>query len=340
MDKQIPKNSINVVSKRTGLSQHVLRVWERRYNAITPQRTETNRRLYTDADIERLGLLQEAIKLGHSIGRIAQLPVSELRELVRSGGGALSAKFPQEPSQQNTYAPRRSPETYLRQCRDAVTRMDSKALDDALVSAHRSLSQPVMIEALITPLLVWVGEAWKNGDLRISHEHFVSNALRQFLVNIRHTSTPEVEQPVIIVTTPPGYLHELGAMLASMVAAAEGWRDMYLGPNLPVEEIANAVESAGAQAVALSLIYPHNNPHLEREMIALTRYLNPNVPVIVGGQAAFAYLEFFQRIGIIVSENIQEFRHILMCIEQGLVPPRPTNTTPPTPQESEPIDKG
>ena len=339
MDKQIPKNSINVVSKRTGLSQHVLRVWERRYNAITPQRTETNRRLYTDADIERIGLLQEAIRLGHSIGRIAQLPESELRELVRSGGGMLSVKLPQEPSlQPNTYVQSRPPEFYLRQCRDAVTQMDAKSLDDVLASAYRSLSQPVMIEAVITPLLIWVGEAWKNGDLRISHEHFVSNALRQFLVNARHTSTIETEQPLVIVTTPPGYLHELGAMLASMVAAAEGWRDLYLGPNLPVEEIANVAESADARAVALSLIYPHNNPHLEREMLALTRYLNPNVPVIVGGQAAFAYQDYFQRIGIIVAENIQEFRHILMSIEQGLIPPRASNTAPTQHDEFNPVD--
>src|SRR4028119_341939 len=73
--------SMKVVARRTGLSPHVIRVWERRYGAVIPGRTQTGHRAYTDADIERLQLLRDATQAGHSISRITHLPNDELRKL-------------------------------------------------------------------------------------------------------------------------------------------------------------------------------------------------------------------------------------------------------------------
>ncbi|MBT8386872.1 MAG: MerR family transcriptional regulator, partial [Ignavibacteria bacterium] len=65
------KYPIKVVSQMTGLSAFVIRAWEKRYDAVTPARTETNRRLYSEDDIEKLRLLNEAVNKGHNIGGIA-----------------------------------------------------------------------------------------------------------------------------------------------------------------------------------------------------------------------------------------------------------------------------
>ena len=73
--------SMKYVSRKTGLTPHTIRVWERRYNAVAPERSETNRRLYSESDVERLLLLRRATLLGHSIGRIAALTTDDLREL-------------------------------------------------------------------------------------------------------------------------------------------------------------------------------------------------------------------------------------------------------------------
>jgi MerR family transcriptional regulator, light-induced transcriptional regulator len=70
------------VAHRTGLTSHVIRVWEKRYAAVSPLRTSTNRRLYLDSDVERLQLLRRATLAGHSIGQIARLPTEGLRALV------------------------------------------------------------------------------------------------------------------------------------------------------------------------------------------------------------------------------------------------------------------
>ena len=75
-------HGIKVVVNQTGLSAHVLRVWEKRYSAVTPHRTETNRRMYTDQDIKRLQLLVRLTKAGYSIGQIANLDHKELKETI------------------------------------------------------------------------------------------------------------------------------------------------------------------------------------------------------------------------------------------------------------------
>ena len=78
----LPRHPIAVVSERTGLSHDVLRIWERRYRAVTPTRTSGGERLYSDADVERLRLLDAAVAAGRRIGRVATLPTSDLAELV------------------------------------------------------------------------------------------------------------------------------------------------------------------------------------------------------------------------------------------------------------------
>jgi len=74
--------SIKIAASRSGLTPHVIRVWERRYGAVEPDRTGTNRRLYSDAEIERLSLLRHAIEAGHRIGNIARLDLDQLRSIV------------------------------------------------------------------------------------------------------------------------------------------------------------------------------------------------------------------------------------------------------------------
>ena len=90
-EKRFP---IKIVAQRTGLSVHAIRVWEKRYQIVTPFRTETNRRLYSEEDIERLRLLNLATKSGYSISSVADLDHKALRDLLGRGG----VDAPEEPS--------------------------------------------------------------------------------------------------------------------------------------------------------------------------------------------------------------------------------------------------
>ncbi len=114
--------------------------------------------------------------------------------------------------------------------------------------------------------------------------------------------------PSMIVTTPVGQHHELGAMIIAVTAVSEGWQTTYLGPDLPAEEIAGAAELAQPRAVALSIVYPPYDSRLVVELKKLGRYLSDGVVVVAGGRAADGYRETLDAIGAICLRDIPSFR--------------------------------
>ena len=87
--------SIQMAAQRTGLTPVLIRAWEQRYAAVEPNRSASKRRLYTEAEIERLGLLKKVTDAGYSIGRVARLPEERLKELIaKSGAGVGQRKSP------------------------------------------------------------------------------------------------------------------------------------------------------------------------------------------------------------------------------------------------------
>ncbi|ETW96141.1 MAG: hypothetical protein ETSY2_47000 [Candidatus Entotheonella gemina] len=280
---------IKVVVRRTGLSPHVIRVWEKRYQAVEPMRTATNRRRYSDADIERLLLLQRATHTGRSIGQIAHLSTERLRDLVYDDeasspppSAAAWRELPEVPGSQ-------LPESYLEPCLDAIRQLDRAALEHALMQARVALSQPMFIEHLVVPLMVTVGELWRNGSLRIVHEHLASDVVRTMLGSLSASAALSALAPKIVVTTPTGQLHEIGALIVASTAESDGWQVVYLGVNLPAEEIAAAVQHHGAKAVALSVVHPADDPRMADELLKLRRYLSPDIELLVGGRGSSGY---------------------------------------------------
>lgn len=299
---------IGVVARRTGLSTHVIRVWERRYGAVHPRRTDGNRRLYTDRDIERLRLLHSLTRAGHAISQVAALPLAELRAL--SLADVRSAAAPNEPAGPGGAA---DPEAtaLLDRCTGAVRELDAAGLEQALLEAHRALSLPVLLNQVVVPLLHWVGQAWRFGAIRVAQEHLMSGVLRQFLTGLRNAFRPPAAAPAIIVGTLPDQEHELGALMAAAVAAAEGWDVYYLGPNLPVDELAHAAILLHARAVAVSIVYPADDPRTGHDLEALRRYLPEETGVFAGGQGAAAHAETLRRIGASLAEDLDAFRNAL-----------------------------
>jgi MerR family transcriptional regulator, light-induced transcriptional regulator len=163
----------------------------------------------------------------------------------------------------------------------------------------------------LIPLLREIGRLWEEGELRIVHEHMASNVIGSYLGMIRLSFATADNAPPIIVGTPVRQHHELGALIAAAAAAAEGWRVTFLGGNLPAEELAAAARQTAARAVALSLVYPSDDPHLERELVRLRRLLGSNVHLIVGGRSSSDYESALRRINAIAVDDIRRFRTVL-----------------------------
>jgi DNA-binding transcriptional MerR regulator/methylmalonyl-CoA mutase cobalamin-binding subunit len=303
---------IQVVARRTGLSADLIRVWERRYDAIRPRRTETNRRLYTDDDVHRLLLLRRATRGGRRIGDVAKLTREELERLVSEDETAAAGVSP--PPAAGTRGA--SLDAVVESCIESAEAMDSERLERVLAAAAIEHSTPDILEKLIRPLMIRVGERWRDGSLRVCQEHLTSAIVRSFLhTKNGHHASSDV-RPGVVVTTPVGQLHELGALMVAVTASLDGWHATYLGPNLPAEEIAAAALQLGSKAVALSLLYPADDPGVDAELRRI-RSMLPETTLIVGGAAADGYAGTLEEIGALRAGDLASLRETLDSVRYG-----------------------
>lgn len=320
----------------------MIRVWEKRYGAVTPARTDTNRRLYSDAEVERLRLLARATEVGHKIGIIAKLELQDLRRLVATvsmgahASDAASHATPKpgvsvnEPrSDLPSAKPRTGPDSapiaggavqgsaeqsdarLVVEALEATRSFRSDALQRVLEQGSVRMGHNGVLHRLICPLAQEIGELWQRGEVTAAHEHFASAVIRDFLMRSARPYSTEDGAPRAIVTTPAGQLHELGAVMVAAAAANLGWRPIYLGPSLPPAEIAGAALQNGARAVLLSIVYPADDRWLPRDMVQLRKLLPPSVEIVVGGRSAQAYAEVLKEIGAIAPDGLEELSDLL-----------------------------
>jgi DNA-binding transcriptional MerR regulator len=310
---------IRVVARRTGLSPDVLRSWEKRYGAVRPRR-RGNRRFYSSEDLERLLLLRRATLQGRSIGQVARLRTKQIRDMVAADESATREKrgtpslggIPDGNSPEpGRGLPTLAPADHLERCLRAATALDATALDAALAQATVDLSSVSLVEQVVLPLLCRVGEMWTEGSLCVAHEHAASAVIRTFLGGMESAGRGNGSPAQIVSATPRGQRHELGALVASITASFEGWGTTYLGPDLPAEEIATAVRIRGAKVVALSLVYPADDPRVDSELRRLRRLLGETTTIVLGGASSGGYQETADAIGAIQVRDLAGFRAVL-----------------------------
>jgi DNA-binding transcriptional MerR regulator/methylmalonyl-CoA mutase cobalamin-binding subunit len=254
---------VGAVTRLTGLSPHVLRAWERRYGAVSPLRSHGGTRRYRESDVARLRLLCAAVEAGQRIGDVARLSDAELRARV----GALEDTGPR---------PAVGP------LLEAVERLDTDELDRLLGVQLAALGPRLFTETVAVPLLRAIGEGWERGEVRVASEHLASVLVRSLLGAVLHPRGAARRGPRILFTTPAGERHELGVLMSAVTAAEAGARCTYLGPDLPVEEIAGAATRLGADVVALGIACLAR-ADAEAALRALRGALRERVAVWIGG---------------------------------------------------------
>ena len=193
---------------------------------------------------------------------------------------------------------------------------------ERLVALRRSKVLPAgLLQRVIAPLAQTIGELWRDGSITAAHEHFASAVIRIFLGHAAKPFAGSDSAPVLIVGTPAGQIHELGALLVSAAAANLGWHVTYLGASLPAAEIAGAARQNRARAVALSLVYPEDDPRLEGEISRLRESLPTEVTLLVGGRAMPAYREALDKIG---ATQIKDLAHFCSTLDELRKPQKKT----------------
>ena len=290
--ESLQRHPIAVVVDRTGISQDVLRIWERRYGAVQPSRGADGRRLYSDQDIDRLNLINQASRAGRSVGNVARLPTEELRQLVDEDERAR-AQVDRERLRSNERSATGAGSTAVTRTENVVARalqltksFDAPQLFEEFIRQESNLGVANFLEQVAMPLLRAVGDEWEEGRLTPSQEHLVSSLLHDMAVQTMRRFAHRDVRSRVLVATPAGDRHAIGAAVVGAIAAIEGWEVIYVGADLPSHDIAGAAIATGARLVALSIIYLDNADHVVNEVRALRRQLPASIDIIVGGAGA------------------------------------------------------
>lgn len=259
-------NPLGVVSRLTGLSAHVLRAWERRHGAVRPLRSAGGTRRYRASDVARLRLLAGAVAAGHAIGEVANLTDSELRARLR-------AKDPGKVG-----------EAVIERTLEALERLDAAQVERLLGFQLAALGPGPFVRDVAVPLLEAIGERWVASRLCIAAEHLATATLRGLLGSALR-ELPEARGPAILFATPSGERHELGLLLAAVVARGAGGRTIFLGTELPVDDLLLAARRSRARALALAIT---TRPRAEAEaaLRAVRSGLPADVLLWIGGRGS------------------------------------------------------
>ncbi len=276
---------LRAASRITGLSAELLRAWERRYGVVVPMRTPGGTRRYRAADLERLRLVKAAVDAGHRIGRVSEMSDHELR----------AAAQPESVLPKN--------QAHLEEIMVALEQLDTVETQ-RLLSLQLSALGPVRFSRQIAkPLVCEIGERWSRGELSIASEHMATAVLRSMFGAALQPTAATAMGPRILFATPPGERHELGLQMAALTAMGAGAQAIYLGADLPTDELVRAIERTRAVGVGVSLVTLD-----VADAIAALRELEATVPAPVhvwaGGRLA-REIDLPNRVELI--ESLEDF---------------------------------
>ena len=264
-----PLHAIGDVARITGLTPETLRIWERRYGRPKAVRLPSGHRRYTDAQVNWLRKVAEALAHGHRPNK-----------LVRMDEAALDALLGAVTKDDTT--------------REEIDRLlgwllDYRAMEiRAALEARWDPEHPGRFLAQrVTPFLRAIGRGWTEGKVEIRHEHFATELIQDLLRRLRVGYPPPRRGPAVLLTTLEGERHGLGLQMAALLCAANGTPFHLLGVDTPDGDIAAAVrELDDVRVVGISVSLGSGGVDTDRRLAGLRAALPDEVRLIVGGEGA------------------------------------------------------
>jgi DNA-binding transcriptional MerR regulator/methylmalonyl-CoA mutase cobalamin-binding subunit len=249
--------NIAALARRTGVAPDTLRKWEVRYSILKPSRTPGGQRRYSEREVARVLWLKARMEEGYRVGEAAALlgPIDAVE-------GA--------PAQQ------------LEAILAAVARSDQARTGLLLDQVFALNPLECALADVIRPLLLRVGEAWREGVLSVAQEHLLSEALRARLGQFVGDPTGGI-RGIAVLACAPGERHELGLMIAAVGLRNDGWQVVYLGADTPLPDAFALCHQLGARLLGISLVVSESAHALERQ---LGDGAGNATPVVIGGPAA------------------------------------------------------
>lgn len=282
--------TIRQVIDLTGVSEFTIRGWENRYQAVTPNRTEKGRRLYSSEDLLKIKALKDLVDRGHQIGSIAGLSYEALQELLTETQLPVISDYKnQQVLELLSYA----------------EKFDWDKVKDTIALQKKKLKNKEYIFQFILPLLREVNALVDNDQFSIAQEHILSAMIKEELFSLRNLPPQRKSKVRLVFTTPENELHEIGLLISSTLATLWGKPNLYIGPNTPKEQIVDICLRYGATHLVISSTYCGDKDRLLSFLHFIDKQLPKNVCLCLGGSEAQGLLIKLKR-ELIIFSNIEE----------------------------------
>jgi MerR family transcriptional regulator, light-induced transcriptional regulator len=284
--------TIKKVAELTGVSAATLRAWERRYEIVSPRRTEAGYRLYDEAAVGLITQMNGLVQQGWTASQAAL--EARRRTAGQPAPRARRGRADQRPRHQGQPPPRRDDSAFtepppsgladLGALIPPAANLDAIALSDVLDGAFSRASFETVCDRWLMPALHALGDAWADGSVTVAGEHLVSYAVQRRLAAAFDAAARRSDGPRVIIGLPPGARHELGLLAFAVAARRAGLTTDYVGADLPTDEWAGAVSRHEPSAAVLAASNRAEAKALltvEAELV----HARPDLVLAVGGTA-------------------------------------------------------
>lgn len=242
--------TIAQLSQFSGVKAHTIRIWEQRYNALRPIRSRGNTRSYDGTQLRRLLNIVSLMDAGYKISEIGSLSDQQLYDLLKNV--------------ERNYTPPLT-DHFISQLIAAGLEYDEPTFDKIFSHCMLRYGTRDTYTKVIYPLLDRLGFMWATAALHPSHEHFISNLLRQKLhVSIDALPLAGREAETWLLFLPEDEFHEIGLMAANFRLRQEGRRTIYLGASTPLSTLFQAVKETHPHRMLMFLVHNDDPQRIQR----------------------------------------------------------------------------
>lgn len=243
MNSQEQAFSIKDLENICGIKAHTIRIWEKRYHLLQPKRTDTNIRTYDMESLKKLLNVSFLVNCGYKISRISKLTDDEVHEYINS---IVSDKTTVDRS--------------LNSLKLAMFNFNTTLFVDTLADLSKRFDFITVFYEVLLPLLSEIGMLWQTNTINSTHEHFVSNIIKQKLwVEIdKLQANVQSSEKTFVLYLPEGEINELSLLFINTLVLSKGFKTIFLGANVTADFLKNIAElQDNLVFVSYFTLYPH-----------------------------------------------------------------------------------
>lgn len=259
--------SIKDLEQLTGIKAHTIRIWEKRYNIVSPERTDTNIRYYNDMQLKRLLNVSLLNKNGFKISKLASMSNDELCKAIDNLDSGLSNQALQ-----------------IEHLISAMVSIDEVSFNQTITKSMVKNGFEYTLFNLIYPFFDRVGLLWLTGVINPAREHFVSSIIKQKIYTAYDKIITPIakDAPVAILSLHENEFHEITLLISNYIARKLGFKTIYLGQSVPYESLADVLQYTKSNLLITNFVTAQDGKFIESYLQKIATDF-PKLTVLAGG---------------------------------------------------------